>query len=280
MKLYIVFLCICAQYLSVFCYNDISDESVANASSLEVSAAVMPKQSKIPPWKTGNMAGRQELRRAVFHEDAPEDQKYDKKVYPDNVTVAFGGHLLSFDVDEVYSTFDADMWLRYKWSDSRLTWNPEEHGGITVLHVPSNDIWKPDIALYNSANPREIMDCFESDAIAFSNGDVIWVPPCQLSAHCSLNLDVSPWGEQHCNLKFGSWTLSDQELDMTFFDDKHELDTKELADGLAWEIVSQDAVRETKEYPCCPGLKWVDLNYNITLKRVAEGPARHLGHAH
>jgi nicotinic acetylcholine receptor len=35
------------------------------------------------------------------------------------------------------------------WHDYKLTWNPEEFGGVETLHVPSEHIWLPDIVLYN-----------------------------------------------------------------------------------------------------------------------------------
>lgn len=28
-------------------------------------------------------------------------------------------------------------------------WNPEEYGGVSQLYVPAEDLWKPDIVLYN-----------------------------------------------------------------------------------------------------------------------------------
>lgn len=30
-----------------------------------------------------------------------------------------------------------------------LKWNPDDYGGVTVLYVPSQEIWLPDIVLYN-----------------------------------------------------------------------------------------------------------------------------------
>lgn len=35
------------------------------------------------------------------------------------------------------------------WNDYRLRWNPEEYGGVTMLHMPAELIWLPDIILYN-----------------------------------------------------------------------------------------------------------------------------------
>jgi len=39
--------------------------------------------------------------------------------------------------------------LLQKWTDSSLEWNPDFYGGVKMLYVPSEDIWRPDIVLYN-----------------------------------------------------------------------------------------------------------------------------------
>lgn len=36
-----------------------------------------------------------------------------------------------------------------KWKDVNLQWNPEDYGGIRKIRVPSTDIWRPDLVLYN-----------------------------------------------------------------------------------------------------------------------------------
>ena len=40
------------------------------------------------------------------------------------------------------------LFLQY-WYDYKLTWEPSEYGGVNMLHVPSDHIWRPDISLYN-----------------------------------------------------------------------------------------------------------------------------------
>ena len=36
-----------------------------------------------------------------------------------------------------------------QWKDVNLQWNPEDYGGIRKIRVPSTDIWRPDLVLYN-----------------------------------------------------------------------------------------------------------------------------------
>lgn len=36
-----------------------------------------------------------------------------------------------------------------QWKDVNLQWNPDDYGGIRKIRIPSTDIWKPDLVLYN-----------------------------------------------------------------------------------------------------------------------------------
>ena len=46
--------------------------------------------------------------------------------------------------------------LLQEWWDYMLTWDPDEYGGVTVLYVPSDEIWQPDIVLYDKSVHRSI----------------------------------------------------------------------------------------------------------------------------
>ena len=36
-----------------------------------------------------------------------------------------------------------------QWIDPRLTWEPKEYGGLKLTYIPSEDLWRPDVVLYN-----------------------------------------------------------------------------------------------------------------------------------
>jgi hypothetical protein len=42
-----------------------------------------------------------------------------------------------------------NLWVEQSWHDYKLRWEPKEYGGVKMLHVPSDHIWRPDIVLYN-----------------------------------------------------------------------------------------------------------------------------------
>lgn len=41
------------------------------------------------------------------------------------------------------------MFLSQYWTDIYLTWNPENYPGVQNLRFPSDQVWTPDILLYN-----------------------------------------------------------------------------------------------------------------------------------
>ncbi|KAM9640609.1 neuronal acetylcholine receptor subunit alpha-3 isoform 3-T3 [Morphnus guianensis] len=54
-------------------------------------------------------------------------------------------------VDEVNQIMETNLWLKHIWNDYKLRWNPADYGGAEFIRVPSGQIWKPDIVLYNNA---------------------------------------------------------------------------------------------------------------------------------
>ena len=43
-----------------------------------------------------------------------------------------------------------------QWKDVNLHWNPDDYGGIKKIRVPSTDIWRPDLVLYNKYVTRSL----------------------------------------------------------------------------------------------------------------------------
>ena len=44
--------------------------------------------------------------------------------------------------------------LSQSWADYQLSWDPAKSGGIGVIRVPSEKVWKPDIVLFNKYATR------------------------------------------------------------------------------------------------------------------------------
>jgi len=225
---------------------------------LVVSLLIFAAFATFAYGKNGDAEGRSHLRKQLFED-------YDTINIPDNVKVNFGISLLTFDVDEDKSTLEVDAWLRYMWKDSRLAWDNRTNG-INLLRISPNEIWKPDITLYNSANLKDMVRCWDSNPILYSTGEILWVPPCQISTHCNFTLEKYPYGEQKCALKFGSWTYDAELLDIGLYGNEKKIDVDNFG-SKEWKIIENGAQRNEKYYPCCPEA-YVDVTFNLTIQRV------------
>ncbi|VDN99566.1 unnamed protein product [Rodentolepis nana] len=52
-------------------------------------------------------------------------------------------------IDERRQVMKSNVWLPMVWRDYQLTWDPSKYGGLKVVRVPHNRVWKPDIVLFN-----------------------------------------------------------------------------------------------------------------------------------
>lgn len=55
----------------------------------------------------------------------------------------------------------SNVWLRLVWMDYQLMWDEADYGGIGVLRLPPDKVWKPDIVLFNKYVYYENNDSFK-----------------------------------------------------------------------------------------------------------------------
>lgn len=53
-----------------------------------------------------------------------------------------------------------------------------------------------------------------TNAIIYNNGLVSWIPPGVIKSTCKIDITWFPFDDQHCKLKFGSWTYSGFQIDL------------------------------------------------------------------
>ncbi|XP_059783472.1 acetylcholine receptor subunit delta isoform X2 [Balaenoptera ricei] len=86
-----------------------------------------------------------------------EEKKYDKELRPTahkeetvEVTLALTlSNLIS--LKEVEETLTTNVWIEHGWTDSRLKWDAKDFGNISVLRLPSDMVWLPEIVLENNS---------------------------------------------------------------------------------------------------------------------------------
>ncbi|CAB3399970.1 unnamed protein product [Caenorhabditis bovis] len=217
---------------------------------------------------------------------------YNKNVRPvknasESAKVKFGSSLIRLiDVDEVNQVLTTNLWLEMQWFDYRLMWDPNRWGKIRKLHIPVDQIWIPDILLYNNADGEPHITIM-SDALVYYNGLVVWKPPSIYKSFCSINIEYFPYDTQTCYMKFGGWTYNGFLLDVrqlptpgsvieNKIDDEGSefqylergMDLSGYYRSLEWDLMVLSSARHEKIYAgCCGQDFYIDITFTIEIRR-------------
>lgn len=110
-----------------------------------------------------------------------------------------------------------NLWVKQKWYDYKLRWDPEEYGGVEMLYVPSEQIWLPDVVLFNNWDGNYEVTLMTKATLKYT-GEVFWEPPAIYKSSCEMNVEYFPYDEQSCFMKFGSWTYNGAQVDLKHLD--------------------------------------------------------------
>ena len=216
------------------------------------------------------MTGKQRLRAHLMG-------NYDKSIHPvedhnQPVNVSMGMTLIHVDLIEKQSIIYLDAWMRFSWKDPNLVWDPNLFDGVTQFHFGADELWKPDILLYNSADMANIDHYANTHFLVESNGEVLWVPPGHFKAYCRLSLRAWPFDTQTCQLKFGSWTSHGNQIDLHLYKNSSSVEKFNLyTENREWKILGKITAEKRKTYySCCPE-PYPDITFTFNLKRDAPG---------
>uniref|UniRef100_A0A5S6Q6T8 Uncharacterized protein n=1 Tax=Trichuris muris TaxID=70415 RepID=A0A5S6Q6T8_TRIMR len=194
------------------------------------------------------------------------------------------------DLHEKDQIMTTSVWLKQEWMDNKLIWDPKQYGGVSVLYVPAEMIWLPDIVLYNNAASNYNIS-ITTKATLHHDGLVRWEPPSIYKSMCFINVEWFPFDEQTCHLKFGSWTYTEELIDLQHMDASVEqvteisevdgtlcnvslvrngIDLSDYYPSVEWDILSIPAKRHGRPYnSCCASLNknFIDITYYINLRR-------------
>ncbi|XP_043666633.1 acetylcholine receptor subunit alpha-like isoform X1 [Vespula pensylvanica] len=176
------------------------------------------------------------------------------------------------DVNLKNQIMTTNLWVEQSWYDYKLKWDPKEYGGVEMLHVPSDHIWRPDIVLYNNADGNFEVTLATKATLNYT-GRVEWKPPAIYKSSCEIDVEYFPFDEQTCVMKFGSWTYDGFQVDLRHIDEIHGsnvvnlgVDLSEFYTSVEWDILEVPAVRNEKFYTCC-NEPYLDITFNITMRR-------------
>ncbi|XP_002734701.1 neuronal acetylcholine receptor subunit alpha-10-like [Saccoglossus kowalevskii] len=178
--------------------------------------------------------------------------------------VTFGISVIQIiDVDERNQIITMSSWMRQKWVDEYLRWNPDDYGGIDVIRLPATLLWRPDITLYDNVDEKfeRIKD---ANAIINSDGSLTWLAPAIYKSACKIDVRYFPFDIEKCSMKFGSWTFDGAEINLTA--EMPSADIANFKPNGEWELVDAPVIRNVLVYPCCEEI-FPDLTYTIIIRR-------------
>ncbi|TDG41196.1 hypothetical protein AWZ03_012384 [Drosophila navojoa] len=153
------------------------------------------------------------------------------------------------DVNLKNQIMTTNLWVEQSWYDYKLKWEPKEYGGVEMLHVPSDHIWRPDIVLYNNADGNFEVTLATKATLNYT-GRVEWRPPAIYKSSCEIDVEYFPFDEQTCVMKFGSWTYDGFQVDLRHIDELNGtnvvevgVDLSEFYTSVEWDILEVPAVR-------------------------------------
>uniref|UniRef100_A0A336M2F1 CSON009230 protein n=1 Tax=Culicoides sonorensis TaxID=179676 RepID=A0A336M2F1_CULSO len=98
-----------------------------------------------------------------------------------------------------------------EWNDYNLRWNETEYGGVKDLRITPNKLWKPDVLMYNSAD-EGFDGTYHTNVVVKHDGGCLYVPPGIFKSTCKIDITWFPFDDQHCEMKFGSWTYDGNQV--------------------------------------------------------------------
>ncbi|XP_017892843.1 neuronal acetylcholine receptor subunit alpha-7 isoform X1 [Ceratina calcarata] len=168
------------------------------------------------------------------------------------------------DVDEKNQILTTNAWLKLEWNDYNLQWNESEYGGVKDLRITPNKLWKPDILMYNSAD-EGFDGTYQTNVVVTHNGSCLYVPPGIFKSTCKIDITWFPFDDQHCDMKFGSWTYDGNQVDLVLSSE----DGGDLSDFITngeWYLIGMPGKKNTIRYQCCPE-PYVDVTFTIQIRR-------------
>ncbi|RLV98066.1 hypothetical protein DV515_00011150 [Chloebia gouldiae] len=215
-----------------------------------------------------NSGGRESCNLQVFVEEPEVKHSQDwyfRRAYNTQVMMKMVGAVILLQLwkgkDEKNQVLITNAWLQMSWVDVYLSWDQYEYPGVQNLRFPADQIWVPDILLYNSADER-FDATFHTNVLVNYSGSCQYIPPGILKSTCYIDVRWFPFDVQKCDLKFGSWTHSGWLIDLQML----EADISNYISNGEWDLVGVPGKRNEMYYECCKE-PYPDVTYTITMRR-------------
>ncbi|XP_070611252.1 acetylcholine receptor subunit alpha-like [Erythrolamprus reginae] len=182
------------------------------------------------------------------------------------VQVIVGLQLIQLiNVDEVNQIVSTNVRLKQQWTDVNLRWNPSDYGGVKQIRISSEDIWHPDLVLYNNADGIFAIDQFTKVLLNYT-GHITWTPPAIFNSYCEIIVTHFPFDEQNCSMKLGTWTYDGTVV--AIYPESDRPDLSNYVPSGEWTMKDYRGWKHSVTYECCLKTPYLDITYHFVLLRL------------
>ncbi|XP_040828396.1 acetylcholine receptor subunit delta isoform X1 [Ochotona curzoniae] len=211
------------------------------------------------------------------------EKGYNKELRPaarkeDSVDISLALTLSNLiSLKEVEETLTTNVWMEHGWTDSRLQWDKAEFGNISVLRLPSDMVWLPDIVLENN-NDGSFQISYSCNVLVYDSGFVYWLPPAIFRSSCPISVTYFPFDWQNCSLKFSSLKYTAKEITLSLKQEQEEdgrtypvewiiIDPEGFTENGEWEIVHRPARVNVDPSAPLDSPKRQDVTFYLIIRR-------------
>ncbi|CAG0893111.1 unnamed protein product [Darwinula stevensoni] len=199
------------------------------------------------------------LRKALFT-DYPMVRPIDDPNLPLVVGVRLGLFQI-IELDERNQALSTRVEVIERWNDTYINWNPEEFGGIRQIIVPINNIWIPDIILYNSVSTNYRERQLRTNAIVSHKGEVTLLTAAVFCSFCNVDVKYFPFDVQTCKMRFMTLTYDHTQIRLQT-DHDPSIDLLSYAENDEFRLTSYKAEERIDPDPCC------DEDFSVVLYSI------------
>ncbi|CAK9826637.1 CHRNA7-FAM7A fusion protein [Anthophora retusa] len=106
---------------------------------------------------------------------------------------------------------------------------------------------------------------YQTNVVVTHNGSCLYVPPGIFKSTCKIDITWFPFDDQHCDMKFGSWTYDGYQVDLVLSSEKGG-DLSDFITNGEWYLIGMPGKKNTITYQCCPE-PYIDVTFTIQIRR-------------
>jgi hypothetical protein len=121
------------------------------------------------------------------------------------INISISLHLKYISVHDFDNLLTVHSWIVINWENIFTRWKPSDYDNITDIVIRTNEVWVPDLIIYNTDSSSQIL-FQDTTCVLFHTGQITCSPEVKAPLYCKMNLKNWPYDSQNCLMFIGSWT--------------------------------------------------------------------------